>query len=335
MSLYKEKLIKDIELCVTKIFADNNINQNELNRCINGVVSIVDKYEVSSKCTEVTVVKNSNPKLVKLYVACLRLDGKSEKTIAQYFRTCKEFSYFINKSFLDISPYDVRLYLVMLGNRGCKNRSLENQRAYLSAFYKWLVKERYLQYNPVENVSTIKYLDKDRHPFTDVEIDAMRQACKNARQRAILEMLLYTGVRASELCNLNIEDIDLENRVAYVINGKGGKNRRVYFNHIVVKYYKEYLATRRDSDNAAFVSKNNNRITTSGVRSLLKIIEKNSGVTNVHPHRFRRTLATNLADRGMPINEIKIILGHANINTTMVYVCVNDKRVNNSYDRYC
>lgn len=335
MNEEKEKLLKEIELCVTKIFADNNIGQIELNRCVNSIVSVIDRYDVISKCTEVSVIKNSNPKLVKLYIACLRLNGKSEKTIAQYFRTCKEFSFFINKSYLDISPYDIRLYLVMLGNRGYKNSSLENQRAYLSAFYKWLVKEEYLQKNPVDKVPTIKYLKKDRFPFTEVELDAMRQGCKNVKQRAILEMLLYTGVRASELCNLNVDDIDLENRIAYVINGKGGKNRRVYFNHIVAKYYKEYLNTRRDSDNAAFVSKLKKRLTTSGLRSILKTIESRSGVSNVHPHRFRRTLATNLSERGMSLNEIKVILGHANINTTMLYICVSDRRVNNSYDRYC
>lgn len=95
-------MLKEIELCVTKIFADNNIGQIELNRCVNSIVSVIDRYDVISKCTEVSVIKNSNPKLVKLYIACLRLNGKSEKTIAQYFRTCKEFSFFINKSYLDI-----------------------------------------------------------------------------------------------------------------------------------------------------------------------------------------------------------------------------------------
>lgn len=241
MTNENEKLVKELECCLTTELVRNGIDSLQLNDCLFRIVSIIGKYDVQEKKQEIVETKISNAKLFKTYVACLRLEGKSEKTIAQYLRTNRQFSDFINKSFLNVNSFDVRMFLVTLKARGCSNRTMENQKAYISAFFKWLAKERYIEFNPVESINKIKIKDKERLPFNDIEIDVMRQACKNARQRAILEMLLYTGVRASELCNLNIEDIDLENRVAYVINGKGGKNRRVYFNHIVVKYYKETL----------------------------------------------------------------------------------------------
>lgn len=334
MTKEQESLMKELEVCLSTVFAANGIDSNQLSMCVDKVTAIVDKYDVSSKCTDIVVVKNSNPKLVKLYVACLRINGKSEKTIYQYYRTCKQFSDFIGKSFLDISPYDVRLYLAMLGKRGCKNRTLENQRANISAFYKWLTREGHVSKNPVESVLPVKYVEKKKRPFSEVELDAIRCACKTPKQRALIEMLLHTGVRASELCNMDVTDIDLENRIAYVINGKGGKNRKVYFNQLAAKYYSEYLQTRKDGEMAAFASKYG-RLTPSGVRNILKTIGNNSGVQNVHPHRFRRTLASMLADKGMPLNEIMIILGHANLDTTRIYIFTADKRVSSSYNRIC
>lgn len=329
----QEKLLKDLEVCITAEFARNNIEHDELQKCIDGIMIIVNNYEVISKCTELVVVKTSNPKLAKLYVACLRLNGKSEKTVKQYFRTCRLFSEFINKSYLDVNAYDVRLYLSMLRNRGCKNRTLDVQKSYIAAFYRWLVLEGYLNRSPVDKVGNIKFIEKEKLPFSDVEIDAMRSVCNGKRHRAIFEMLLHTGARASELCNLNIQDIDLENRVAYIINGKGGKDRKVYFNQLTVKYYKEYLEIRKDNDEAAFTSLLGKRISPSGVRSIVKKLGAKSGVNNVHPHRFRRTLATNLAERGMPLNEIMVILGHSSLNTTRIYIHTNDRLVENSYER--
>lgn len=201
------------------------------------------------------------------------------------------------------------MFLVTLKARGCSNRTLDTQKAYISAFFKWLAKERYIEFNPVDSINKIKFSDKERLPFNDIEIDVMRRTITNKKHRAIFEMLLHTGARASELCNFNLEDIDFENRVAYIINGKGGKNRKVYFNQLTAKYLKEYFETRKDNSPAAFISGRGERLTPDGMRAFLRRLSDKCGVKNVHPHRFRRTLATTLAERGMPLNEIMIILG--------------------------
>ena len=335
MTNENEKLVKELECCLTTEFVKNGIDNLQLNDCLFRIVSIIGKYDVQEKKQEIVETKTSNAKLFKMYVACLRLEGKSEKTIAQYLRTNKQFSDFINKSFLNVDSFDVRMFLVTLKARGCSNRTMDTQKAYISAFFRWLEKERYIEFNPVESINKIKFKDKERLPFNDIEIDVMRRACTNKKHRAMFEMLLHTGARASELCNFNIEDIDFDNRVAYIINGKGGKNRKVYFNQLTAKYLKEYFETRKDNNPAAFISNHGERITPSGLRAALRRLSDKSGVKNVHPHRFRRTLATTLAERGMPLNEIMIILGHANLDTTRIYISTSDRRVSNSYERCC
>jgi len=333
MSNEKEKMLREIEICVSNIFSKHDVDSDIMYQCIDCIISIVSDYEISKRTTEVVVVETPNVKIAKRYAACLRLDGKSDKTIKQYIRTCKEFSNLINKNFVDVDSYDIRLYLAHLKRKGSSNRYLENQRSYIAAFYRWMVKDGLIVRSPADNIQPIKFVEKVKHSFSDVELDALRSACKNVYQRAILEMLLSTGARASELVSLNKDDINLQNRTAFIINGKGGKNRIVYFSQVAAKYYAEYLSTRHDTREAAFVSKYG-RLTVSGLRALLKTLGKESGVDNVHPHRFRRTLASNLADRGMAISEIMKILGHSNINTTMIYVAIDDKRVENSYKRF-
>lgn len=333
MANENEKMVKELECCLTTEFVRNGIDSLQLNDCLLRIVSIIGKYDVQEKKQEIVETKISNAKLFKTYVACLRLEGKSEKTIAQYLRTNRQFSDFINKSFLNVDSFDVRMFLVTLKARGCSNRTMENQKSYISAFFKWLAKERYIEFNPVESINKIKFKDKERLPFNDIEIDVMRRSLTNKKHRAIFEMLLHTGARASELCNFNLEDIDLDNRIAYIINGKGGKNRKVYFNQMTAKYLKEYFELRKDNNPAAFISKQGERITPNGVRAILKSLSDKCGVNNIHPHRFRRTLATTLAERGMPLNEIMIILGHANLNTTRIYIFSADKHVNSSYNR--
>lgn len=335
MNNENEKLVRELECCLTTEYAKNGIDSSQLNDCLFRIVSIIGKYDIQEKKNEIVETKTSNAKLFKTYVACLRLEGKSEKTIAQYLRTNRQFSDFINKSFLNVDSFDVRMFLVTLKARGCSNRTMDTQKAYISAFFKWLAKERYIEFNPVDSINKIKFSDKERLPFNDIEIDIMRRAITKKKLRAIFEMLLHTGARASELCNFNLEDIDLENRVAYIINGKGGKNRKVYFNQLTAKYLKEYFEIREDDNPAAFISGRGERFTPDGLRAALRRLSDKCGVKNVHPHRFRRTLATTLAERGMPLNEIMVILGHANLNTTRIYIATSDRRVSNSYERCC
>jgi len=204
----------------------------------------------------------------------------------------------------------------------------------ISSFFTWLLDEELIQKNPCHTIKPIRYEDKVRLPFSSVEIDAMRSACKNAKERAIIEVLLSSGVRVSELCSIKLDDVDFEHMSIKVREGKGSKQRTVYFNEVAKKHLLEYLNGRNTNGEYVFYNKKRQPLNPGGVRHILKTIEERSGTTNVHPHRFRRTFATGLANRGMDVQEIARLLGHANINTTMEYVYTSDEKIQNSYRRF-
>ena len=329
MSDKKDELIKSIQeslLC--------NFDASDVYKITNIITTKLKNYDVRGINTEVAIIDDYNDKILRRYIACLKIEGKSDKTIYQYKRTCTKLADFIHKNYNEIGTYDIRLYLAYLYERGVGNRSLENQRSYISAFYKWMHVENNMASNPCEPIKTIKYKVEIRKPFNEIEIDMMRSACKNAKERAILEILLSSGVRCNELATMKIEDVDLNNLSVHVKNGKGNKERTTYITPIAKKYLLDYLNMRQDNDPYLFLSKNKTPITTSGIREVLHRIGVSADVSNVHPHRFRRTLATHLADRGMAVQEIQKILGHSNINTTLTYVYTNDLSTASSYRKY-
>ena len=225
------------------------------------------------------------------------------------------------------------MYLMENKQRGLSDRSVEGLRSVLSSFFGWLWKEGLIRSNPCANVSTIKYKKQIRLPYSPVELELIKRACRTPRDIALVSVLRSTGARISEICDLNRGDIDLELREGTVL-GKGNKERTVYLDEIAAAELKAYLETRTDDHPALFTGKGTERMTPHGVRFFLKTIEKRSGVPNVHPHRFRRTLATSLILHGMPIQEVAIILGHENINTTMTYVHIDKVNVKASYSKY-
>ena len=172
-----------------------------------------------------------------------------------------------------------------------------------------------------------------RKPFSSVEIERLKQAAESCRDRAVIAFLLSTGCRISEVCALDVLDIDFHRRRVKVL-GKGNKERVVYVDDVTVLYLNEYLRERCDAEPALFLGKGSSRMTPGGIRAMLKRLERRSGVENVHPHRFRRTLATNLINHGMPIQEVAAILGHDKIDTTMTYVYIDQTNVEHAYRRY-
>jgi site-specific recombinase XerD len=164
------------------------------------------------------------------------VDGKSELTIAQYYRTVSIFLRQVQKHFTEVDSYDIRWFLACEKNRGVSNRTLENTRIQLSAFFQWMVNDDLINKNPCSTVNAIKYTKKVRHPFSSVEIDALRSACKNSKERAILELLLSSGMRVSELTGLDVNDIDLDNMVIHIRHGKGDKERITYMSDVAKVY---------------------------------------------------------------------------------------------------
>ena len=296
---------------------------------------VLSRYEVMERETSLAVYDSTNDRLLKRYVGCIRIDGKSEKTIYQYVRTCRKLAEATGKRFTEMGVYDIRMFLALEKERGISNTTLENTRANLSAFFQWLNLEEEIDKNPCLKIKPIKCVKEVKLPFSDVEIDDMRTACETLKERALIEVLLASGVRVSELSQMDITDINFNELKIHVRFGKGSKERITYLTPVARQHLKKYLASRNDVVPALFTNAKGDRLQSSGIQFILKQIEKRSGVNNVHPHRFRRTFATRLAARGMDVQEIRALLGHSDINTTMRYVYTNDDQIKSSYEKYC
>ena len=270
--------------------------------------------------------------MLKAYLDALRVEGRSEKTLRRYNYIIGRMMNAIQLPTREISVYDIRNYLSMEKQRGISDRTLEVCRQIFNGFFGWLHREGMIPLNPVGNIGTIKHRKKVRDTFSDIDVELMKKACKTTRDSAIVAFLLSTGCRVSEMIGLNRDNVDLSKLECKVI-GKGNKERIVYLNQVAGMFLEKYLEERKDDDECLFLSRTGARISTEGVRKMLKGIEKKSGVVNVHPHKFRRTLATNLIRHGMPIEEVAAILGHDKLDTTMMYVVLDKSEIKHAYQK--
>lgn len=306
----------------------------QLQAVIDTATRLLADYDVTKKCMALVPLDSKNVQLAKRYLACLMVDGKSQKTIYQYGRHIARFSETLGKDFEKIGAFDIRFYLATLKEKGLSNRSIDNARAALSAFFQWMAAEDIIQKSPTASIKPVKYIKEVRKPFSDVEIDAIRSACGTQKERALIEILLSSGIRVSELTDMDAEDIDLVSMTVHVKHGKGGKERITYINPVAAKHLKLYLQERNEDAGALFYNNRHKRLEPGGVRYIINQIANKAGVKDCHPHRFRRTFATNLALRGMDIQEIQRLLGHSNIATTLEYVAINDEKVKASYRKF-
>lgn len=326
---YRNEIVKSMEAELVHLVP------SDLMPTISDVmIRILADYEITERCTDVAVLDDTNTKLLKRYCACLMVDGKSEKTVYQYSRAVQGLSDVIDKPYTEMTTYDIRYFLACEKQRGIANSTLENVRSMLSAFFQWMVNDEIIQKNPMATIGTIKVPDEIRKAFSDIEIDAMKSACHTRKERALVEFLLSTGIRVDELSKMDIADVNFADLSVHIRHGKGNKERITYMSNVCAKRLGEYLRERKDDEVCLFLNKNYGRIGTAGVRYILKEIEKRSGVENVHPHRFRRTFATRLANRGMSIQEIQRLMGHSKVDTTLRYVCIDDANIQASYKKY-
>jgi len=326
---YRMEIVKTIENKLCGLFTSE-----QLSVISDTVILTLNDYEVTERCTEIVPLDDTNTRLISRYIGCLVIEGKSQNTIYQYIRTIKKLSDRINKPFPEMGIYDIRMFLAMEKDRKVSNRTLENTRANLSAFFQWMTNEDILDKNPIAKLKPVKYTDEIKKPFSDVEIDALRCACKTAKERALIEMLLSTGIRVSELTAMKTTDVNLIDYSVHVRHGKGAKERMVYTNDLAVKYVSYYLNNRPETGNMLFYNHNHEPLNSGGVRFILNQLAKRANVDNAHPHRMRRTFATNLSKRGMDIHEIQKLMGHSNINTTTAYICLDDTTLRTSYNKY-
>lgn len=301
---------------------------------IQQLTVVLKEFNVDRIGTELIPYDDQNQKILKRYLACLCIDGKSEKTAYQYKRTAQRLAICTGKNFTEMTAYDIRYFLASEKNRGISNATLENLRANLSAFFQWMTVEDIIGKNPCMSIKPIKIKDEVRFPFSSVEMDLIRSACKTQKERALVEFLASSGVRVSELSSMEIGDVDIQTLTVHVKHGKGGKERTTYINEVAKEHLTKYIDNREEKGTHLFYNGWHRQLSSDGIRYILKQIGKRAGVGNVHPHRFRRTFATGLAMRGMQIQEIQRLLGHSNLDTTMEYVCVNDEKVRASYRQF-
>ena len=265
-----------------------------------------------------------------------RVEGHSEKTISQYSLHLRRMLQYINKPVKEITEADLFSYIAMYKKkRGVSGVYLNNIRLVCSSFFSWLNNKGYIRKNPAAGLDPIKVEKRIKKPLSDTELEMLRRKCTLERDIALIECLYSTGVRVSELVALNRQDIDFDNMRA-VVYGKGAKERETYLTAAACMHLKEYLDSRSDSNDALFVGLKapHERLTVSGVEEVLRKLGKNTGIVKVHPHRFRRTMATNILNKGMPIEEVKEILGHVKLDTTMIYCQISKENVRHHHRKY-
>lgn len=320
----KQVFLKDVKENV-----DDFLTQKEALKVIDAVNEVLVNYEVEEAQGAYDSASND---LIQAFLDAKEIEGRSSKTLNRYSYMLQKAAQGMGVPIPKVTVFHVRSYLMSEKKRGLSDQSLEGVRSILSSFFSWLFTEGLIKANPVANIGSIKCQKQIKKPFSALELEQIKQACGTDKERALITFLRSTGCRVGEVCRLDRDSVDFAHMECKVL-GKGNKERIVYFDSITAMELNKYLSGRKDSDPCLFRSIYG-RLTEQGVRYILKDLEERSGVENVHPHRFRRTLATNLIDRGMPIQEVAYILGHDNINTTMKYVYIEKTNVENAYRKY-
>ena len=278
----------------------------------------------------------SNQEYLKMFLAAKTIEGCSNRTIQYYRVTIEKMLTVMNQPIRKISTDDMRSYLSQYQEwNGCSKVTVDNVRRNISSFFSWLEEENYILKSPMRRIHKIKTNQQVKEIITDEDIERLRDSCSCKRDLAMIDLLYSTGIRVGELVNLNISDVDFEAREC-VVFGKGGKERKVYFDAKSKLHLQAYLSSRVDDNEALFVTLDapHDRLKISGVEIRMRSLGRINNMTRIHPHKFRRTMATRAIDKGMPIEQVQKILGHSQIDTTMQYAMVNQSNVKTSHRKY-
>lgn len=324
------------------------------------LVVILDGYKIEPKETALSIYTNGkNDMLVEKFMLAKAVAGRSERTIKQYAGEIRRFQEKTGKDFDCITPDDIRVYIARLITSGSSKSYADTVRRYLSSFYGYLYREGLIKTNPMMKVDAVKYRKEKEQAFTDMEVELMRQSCRTSHERAVIETLLSTGCRASELVSILIDDTR-EGKAQ--IQGKGGKYRTVYFNAKSSVAIETYLKERRDNnpylfpagifipdaaDRTALMQRARGNWykypeliqpgkhwSAESVNKICQRIAKRAGVKGAHAHRFRRTCATHAIRHGMPIEIVSMMLGHEQISTTQIYLDIREDDLESAHRKY-
>ncbi|MBQ4916862.1 MAG: tyrosine-type recombinase/integrase [Muribaculaceae bacterium] len=327
----KEKLIQEI----TNTMAD--FLDIEQLATLNGVLlQVVSNYTITSDDESQHDSSASNLRLLEMFLSAKQVEGCSIKTAKYYEVTIKQLFKKMPKKVVNYTTDDIRAYLAVYQRKHKSSKvTIDNIRRIFSSFFSWLEEEDYIIKSPVRRIHKVKTGAQVKEVLTDENLETLRDNCNHIRDLAIIDMLSSTGMRVGELVKLNREDVNFSERECIVF-GKGNKERIVYFNARTKIHLQQYLASRKDRNKALFVSlsKPHSRLGISGVECRLRKIGRSCRISRVHPHKFRRTLATMAIDKGMPVEQVQKLLGHVKIDTTMHYAMVNQTNVKLSHRKF-
>ena len=278
----------------------------------------------------------SNEEYLRMFLEAKRIEGCSERTTQYYRVTIEKMLDSIETPIRKVTTEEIRGYLAKYQeDNNCGKVTVDNIRRNISSFFSWMEEEDYILKSPMKRIHKIKAPTQVKEIISDEAIETLRDHCSCKRDLAMIDLLYSTGIRVGELVNLDREDIDFEKREC-VVFGKGSKERRVYFDAKAKIHLRDYLKSRTDDNEALFVTLDApyDRLKISGVEIRIRGLGRRVNLNKIHPHKFRRTMATRAIDKGMPIEQVQKILGHSQIDTTMQYAIVNQNNVKASHQRY-
>lgn len=327
----KDKIITEIKTAMQTV-----ISTEQMSVLSNVLIHTLQDVDVVGAKSDAQTRIRANSQLQSLFISAKRVEGCSEKSLKYYASTIERMLINIDKDIIDITTNDLRCYLSMYQSQKCSSKvTIDNIRRIFSSFFSWLEDEDYILKSPVRRIHKVKTDSLVKEVLSDENLEILRDGCTHIRDLAIIDLLSSTGIRVGELVKINREDIDFHEREC-VVFGKGNKEREVYFNARTKIHLKQYLESRTDDNPALFVSLHSphKRLKISGVELRLRDLGRKVAINKVHPHKFRRTLATMAIDKGMPIEQVQKLLGHVKIDTTMHYAMVNQNNVKISHRRY-
>lgn len=327
----KDKLITQIQSSMASMLSPTQLK--ELRRVLTHTLQ---SMEITQKQTYLPQESSKNEGLLDVFIAAKQIEGCSEKSLKYYNSTVRQMLDAVDEPVREISTDDLRSYLAgYQKERNSSKVTIDNMRRIFSSFFGWLEDEDYIMKSPVRRIHKIKTDKPIKETFSDESLELLRDSCEEIRDLAMVDLLASTGMRVGELVNLNREDVNFHERECVVL-GKGGSERIVYFDARTKIHLLNYLDRRKDKNSALFVSLTlpHARLLIGGVETRLHEIGRRANMHKVHPHKFRRTLATQAIDKGMPIEQVQRLLGHVKIDTTMHYAMVNQANVKNSHRKF-
>lgn len=327
----KKTLINQIQMEMSGVL--NNAQRQKLCDVLEHCFFNLDVVALDN---ENFIQSKSNLILKEEFLSAKQIEGCSLRSISYYGSTLDNLIKNLQKPFNQVETEDLRVYLSEYQKRNnASKQTIDNIRRILSSFFTWLEDEDYILKSPVRRIHKIKTTKQVKETYSDEALERLRDNCKCIRDLAIIDILSSTGMRVGELVKLNRIDVDFVNRECVVL-GKGSKERIVYFDARTKLHLQNYLNSRKDENEALFVSllEPHNRLEIAGVEIMLRKLGRSLEINKVHPHKFRRTLATRAIDKGMPIEQVQKLLGHQKIDTTMEYAIVDQQNVKNSHKKY-